>query len=178
MLNLPHQSLQQEIELTEDLVTLFIDYQVPSDLLCDDQPAAITGGGNVSASAGVERVRENVKAIKEMINRSKENELKEKKQQDEYDNRRKHVDAFNDDVKFAGGSVLGSLLLSSGSLSSRAPPTGLGSSTSASSGTPGTYDYTALPQRLQDAFEKHGEGNILRPTIVTVCFFMKLLNNL
>lgn len=30
------------------------------------------------------------------------------------------------------------------------------------------YDYTSLPQKLQDAFDKHGGENTLRPTIVTV----------
>lgn len=33
VLNLPSQSLQQEIELTEDLMELFVQHQIPSDLL-------------------------------------------------------------------------------------------------------------------------------------------------
>ena len=36
------------------------------------------------------------------------------------------------------------------------------------------YDYTSLPQRLQDAFEQRGGENVLRPTIVTVtCWILE-----
>ena len=34
------------------------------------------------------------------------------------------------------------------------------------------YDYTSLPQRLQDAFEQRGGENVLRPTIVTVTYWI------
>jgi hypothetical protein len=41
LLHLPEDSLAKEIQLTQDLLALFIDYQVPSDMLSyDDDPAA------------------------------------------------------------------------------------------------------------------------------------------
>ena len=91
VLNLPPQSLQQEIELTEDLMELFIDYQVPSDLLMaastsewgsssqhypthshtahsNHEPGNATDEGvAIAAACGVDRVRENVKKIQVML---------------------------------------------------------------------------------------------------------------
>ena len=40
VLNLAPDSLTKQIKLTQDLLELFIDYQIPSDLLCFDAAAA------------------------------------------------------------------------------------------------------------------------------------------
>ena len=45
LLNIPENSLAKEIKLTEDLMSLFIDYQIPSDLLSYD------GAGNNATKA-------------------------------------------------------------------------------------------------------------------------------
>merc|ERR1711865_434487 len=37
LLNLPYNSLTKEMKLTEDLTELFVDYQIPSDLVSYDQ---------------------------------------------------------------------------------------------------------------------------------------------
>lgn len=72
VLNLPPQSLQQEIELTEDLMELFIQHQIPSDLLMATPDTHTTthttsdgdsSSNSSGAGAGVEKVRANVLAI-------------------------------------------------------------------------------------------------------------------
>jgi hypothetical protein len=77
VLNLPPDSLTKEIALTEDLLKLFIEYQIPSDLLSYDELSEGGEGANevntvgsngtmVLSSSGlrsVEKVREHVKAI-------------------------------------------------------------------------------------------------------------------
>ena len=71
VLNLPPQSLQQEIELTADLMELFMQHQIPADLLMA-APAPPSPSSNSSSSSsslagggggGVEAVRTNVRAI-------------------------------------------------------------------------------------------------------------------
>ena len=69
LLGLPSDSLTKEIRLTQDLMSLFIEYQVPSDLLSYD--------GNVEAGVKekVERVKEHVKSVNEVIDGAKEQQL-------------------------------------------------------------------------------------------------------
>jgi hypothetical protein len=71
LLNLPDGALTKEIRLTQDLMTLFIEHQIPSDL--------ISFGGDPSASAGekLAAVKEHVSAVNLVITEEKEAELKE-----------------------------------------------------------------------------------------------------
>ena len=78
VLNLPPDSLTKEIKLTQDLMELFITYQIPSDLLSYD------GDAVASVREKVDRVRHHVGAIREVINATKEVELQEKKQETMY----------------------------------------------------------------------------------------------
>ena len=78
VLNLPVDSLTKEIRLTQDLMELFITYQIPSDLVSFD------GERNSSVGEKINRVKAHVKAIRDMINDSKEREIEERKQQERY----------------------------------------------------------------------------------------------
>ncbi|KAI8823110.1 uncharacterized protein EV422DRAFT_523423 [Fimicolochytrium jonesii] len=61
LLNLPPDALAKEIQLTQDLMTLFVEYQIPSDLLRYD------GEADAAASAKTDAVRGYVGKIKDII---------------------------------------------------------------------------------------------------------------
>eukprot|EP01061_Rhynchopus_euleeides_P028824 TRINITY_DN469_c0_g2_i2.p1 TRINITY_DN469_c0_g2~~TRINITY_DN469_c0_g2_i2.p1 ORF type:complete len:1016 (+),score=383.73 TRINITY_DN469_c0_g2_i2:83-3130(+) len=65
VLNLPPDSLAKEVRLVQDLLELFIEYQIPSDLLSFQ--VADTSDEDASAAAKVERVRAHVAGVMEMI---------------------------------------------------------------------------------------------------------------
>jgi len=73
LLNLPEDSLTKEIELCENLMDLFTEYQIPSDLLSYD------GDENASTSKKIARVKHLVKSIEFIIEHEKEEEIKEAK---------------------------------------------------------------------------------------------------
>jgi hypothetical protein len=74
LLGLPEDSLAKEIKLTEDLMQLFVEYQVPSDLLSYDGDCSPT----ISTRDKVENVREHVKAVLDVIDGTKEKQLEER----------------------------------------------------------------------------------------------------
>lgn len=51
LLRLPEDALTKEIQLTQDLLSLFIEYQVPSDLLSFNGPAKASLPNKVSSAA-------------------------------------------------------------------------------------------------------------------------------
>jgi len=69
LLRLPNDSLTKEIQLSQDLLDLFIQYQVPSDLLSYD------GAENAPMAQKVETVQKYVKNMYDMINKSKQVQL-------------------------------------------------------------------------------------------------------
>jgi len=71
LLGLPEKSLTKEIRLTQDLLSLFIDYQIPSDLLSYD------GADDLDSSEKVNIVKQHVKNVQDMIDTLKERDLKE-----------------------------------------------------------------------------------------------------
>ena len=73
LLNLPNDSLTKEILLTENLLELFIKYQIPCDLLSFD------GSDDEVVFNKINRVRELVKNMHEMLQISKDKSLNEKK---------------------------------------------------------------------------------------------------
>eukprot|EP00668_Euglena_longa_P009750 GGOE01011786.1.p1 GENE.GGOE01011786.1~~GGOE01011786.1.p1 ORF type:complete len:962 (-),score=350.48 GGOE01011786.1:536-3421(-) len=81
LLRLPPDSLTKEIQLTQDLMEMFIRYQVPSDLLT----ACSSGEPVPPAAEAVGRVKGHVKAMKEMIDGARKKEL-----EDEVQRRFKH----------------------------------------------------------------------------------------
>mmetsp|Transcript_17663 Transcript_17663/g.26457 ORF Transcript_17663/g.26457 Transcript_17663/m.26457 type:complete len:962 (-) Transcript_17663:4036-6921(-) len=74
LLNLPEKSLTKEIRLTQDLLSLFIDYQIPSDLLSYD------GLNDLDPSSKVEVVKGHVKKVFDMVDEMKDRDLKEAQQ--------------------------------------------------------------------------------------------------
>ena len=79
VLNLPADALTKEIALTQQLLDLFITYQVPADLLSYDGDAAANATSKVGA------VRHHVGGIAEMIAAAKKEEVAASKQKYEYD---------------------------------------------------------------------------------------------
>jgi hypothetical protein len=101
VLKLPRDSLTKEIRLTQDLLSLFIDYQVPTDLLTFDHPSedwevvGNAGGRGEGVAAGhgaaqapvfaVEAVKGHVSSLKKMIEESKAAELAEQKNRADFE---------------------------------------------------------------------------------------------
>mmetsp|Transcript_20808 Transcript_20808/g.57803 ORF Transcript_20808/g.57803 Transcript_20808/m.57803 type:complete len:1057 (+) Transcript_20808:140-3310(+) len=65
LLGLPRDSLTKEMKLTEDLTELFVNYQVPSDLVSYDGEMAM---GHHEGSDGTESVKDQVANVKEHVN--------------------------------------------------------------------------------------------------------------
>jgi hypothetical protein len=79
LLKLNADALTKEIRLTQDLMELFIEYQVPSDLLAYD------GAENRDVAHKLTEVKRNVAAVQDMIKAAKQKELDEEKQRAEYE---------------------------------------------------------------------------------------------
>jgi len=74
LLGLPPDALTKEIGLTQDLLSLFIDYQIPSDLLSFD------GLLDASVSQKVDAVKNYVKSVQAVIDSEKAKKLEEEVQ--------------------------------------------------------------------------------------------------
>lgn len=74
LLKLPHDSLNKEIRLTQDLLELFMKYQIPSDLLSYD------GDSKASNADKVADVKKNVKAMQDMIEETRQKQLASQQQ--------------------------------------------------------------------------------------------------
>jgi hypothetical protein len=83
LLGLPPDALTKEIRLTQDLMSLFVEYQIPSDLLSFD------GSPDVSAKDKVDFVKGHTKAVLDVIAEAKQTEL------DEMEKVAKHQDHVN-----------------------------------------------------------------------------------
>jgi hypothetical protein len=71
LLGLPANALDKEMKLTQDLMELFVEYQVPSDML------SYSGSlENVATQDMVLNVEKNVKSVLDVINAEKEKQLK------------------------------------------------------------------------------------------------------
>lgn len=87
VLKMPDDSLTKEIKLTQELMDLFITYQIPSDLLAFDEnnnvhdDHVIVGSGPVEKVAAVKR---HVAAMYEMINKSKDEEIQSRVMEETY----------------------------------------------------------------------------------------------
>jgi hypothetical protein len=82
LLGLPDCSLTKEIQLTQDLLSLFVDYQIPSDLLSLPLASTTTTSNTsstdtMSTADKVSSVRGYVNAVMDVIASSKEKQLKE-----------------------------------------------------------------------------------------------------
>ena len=71
LLGLPERSLAKEIRLTQSLLSLFIDYQIPSDLLSFD------GDDSLDAATKVKVVKRYVENVEDMIDDLKKRDMKQ-----------------------------------------------------------------------------------------------------
>jgi hypothetical protein len=103
LLRLPPDSLVKETALTETLLELFIDYQIPSDLLSYD------GDANAPAAEKLTAVKAHVAAIKTTIDEAKKAEVAAEKQAFEYAHPRHMVahseEEYSDDSVVRSHSV-------------------------------------------------------------------------
>ena len=83
VLNLPPDSLTKEIKLTQDLMELFIKYQIPSDLLSYES-TSVHPGDVVSVREKLEAVKGHVSAMHEMIGLTKRRELEKRIEEEQY----------------------------------------------------------------------------------------------
>ena len=113
LLKLPNKSLTKEIKLTQDLLRLFIEYQIPSDLL------SYEGNADAELQNKLEAVKGHVKAIMDMLESTQKAQLEEAAQgflqekleadedeeleyESEYDAVRPQMMAFSDGVGGGG----------------------------------------------------------------------------
>mmetsp|Transcript_652 Transcript_652/g.1139 ORF Transcript_652/g.1139 Transcript_652/m.1139 type:complete len:988 (+) Transcript_652:115-3078(+) len=73
LLGIPEDSLAKEIKLTQDLMELFVEHQVPSDLLSYDGDTS----ASVTSKEKVDNVKSHVEAVLGVINSEKENQLEQ-----------------------------------------------------------------------------------------------------
>mmetsp|Transcript_4902 Transcript_4902/g.13764 ORF Transcript_4902/g.13764 Transcript_4902/m.13764 type:complete len:922 (+) Transcript_4902:140-2905(+) len=78
LLKLPNDSLTKEIQLTQQLLTLFIEYQIPSDLI------SYSGPEDAPLAEKIATVRKYVDAMNAMIEESKSKEIKEAEMRQDY----------------------------------------------------------------------------------------------
>lgn len=76
LLKLAPDSLTKEIKLTQELLSLFIEYQIPSDLLSYD------GASDAAPQDKLARVKDHVAKMREMIDLSKKRELDEARERE------------------------------------------------------------------------------------------------
>lgn len=76
LLKLPEDSLTKEIQLTQDLMRLFLDYQIPSDLL------SFQGANDLAPQNKIAYVKAQVAQMNIFIASEKEAQLREKQQRD------------------------------------------------------------------------------------------------
>jgi hypothetical protein len=79
LLGLPPLSLTKEIQLTQDLMSLFIDFSIPSDLL-GVHHSLVSGGDETEM---LNSVKDNVKAVLDIIDKAKQDDLLEEKRKSE-----------------------------------------------------------------------------------------------
>ncbi|KAJ1427659.1 hypothetical protein B484DRAFT_397165 [Ochromonadaceae sp. CCMP2298] len=95
VLRLSPDSLTKEIKLTQDLMQLFIKYQIPSDLLAFDD-FQVGGGGEGAGASVSERltaVKANVAAIHGMLEQAKRDEVDARVQERQYRDGRRGGDS-------------------------------------------------------------------------------------
>merc|ERR1712032_703398 len=74
LLNVPDGSLSKEIKLTQDLMSLFVDYQIPSNMLSFDGPS------DASSAERMDAIKGHVKAVIDVIDSTKKKQIEEEKE--------------------------------------------------------------------------------------------------
>lgn len=90
LLGLPEKSLTKEIRLTEELTELFVEYQIPSDLVSCDIAVGSSGDENKNGESKydsfrshVSKVREHAKSISDVITAQKKGQIEDQKNRTE-----------------------------------------------------------------------------------------------
>ena len=165
VLNLPADSLTKEIKLTQDLLELFVEYQIPGDLL-SYQADACEDDADVSGSEKVEKVRGHVAAMKGMLKEAKEAELDEerlvkekRKLEARYCGKEEYMAC--EAVSYVGCPPLAAVCAASSETAGPTPKREV-----AAPGSSDGDDVSKLPQVLERKFEALDEDSCLRPTIL------------
>jgi len=98
LLGLPDCALTKEIQLTQDLLSLFVEYQIPSDLMTFD------GEVDSDTATKVAAVRGHVKSIMDVIESSKEKQLIEEERKADMRIETSLLDAVEAEKGSAGSS--------------------------------------------------------------------------
>lgn len=161
LLKLPTDSLQKEIKLTQDLLDLFITYQIPSDLISYD------GDPNASNSSKIAEVKRHVVAMQEMLQASREKELHDQGQVYAYGRAGGHTSSYTAPAYssnsrrrgIGGGGAGGAVVQQQQRLEDQYKKKfeSLGE---------GDVDLTEIPRNMDAQFQSLDEDNALRPTIV------------
>lgn len=104
VLNLPEGALTKEIALTQDLMKLFVEYQIPSDLLSFED--VLDPGTNESSAKteAVAKVKAHVQVIQDIIAKAKAEELERAKQEREKARYTSGVDSVNMELQAASAT--------------------------------------------------------------------------
>jgi len=161
LLNLPDDSLTKEIKLTQDLMELFIKYQIPSDLI------SFGGKPDVAGSQKLADVKKHVTAMQAMIQLSRDKELKEQREVTAY--------AILDSGSTSGAAYrsYGRLIRPILPMPRRKAVVSIGSAAAFAEPSDKTAageeeDYTSFGDSLDRKFEILDEDHALRPTILGI----------
>ena len=192
LLNLPDGALTKEIQLTQDLMSLFVDYQIPSDLLSYDEDP------DMGTRAKVEAVKGHVEAVLQVIEKAKAKQLEEERRRANVRELREENKASYRRMTSSLGPTAGPTAAPTGgptgapfsapsSMPSFAPPgegypdeeagsdsakdQNIGSSAnaftpSAPPDKPVGEDFTLLPKVLDEKLEEDDKNGYLRSTII------------
>ncbi|KAJ9471593.1 hypothetical protein DIPPA_28405 [Diplonema papillatum] len=174
VLNLPYDSLTKEIQLTQRLLELFIEYHIPPDLVsfqCD----SMEDPDEIPAAKKVEAVKAHVDAMFAMIKDSKQKEVDEQKMQHEMDEASAppgarpgtHYGGFYS-VQKRSKRMEAARRPAAAAASAVQPNQPTSSTTSPSDARlpDGMVDVSQFPHALEKQFDAFSDAACIRPTII------------
>ncbi|KAJ3275447.1 hypothetical protein HDV01_000274 [Terramyces sp. JEL0728] len=176
VLNLPPGSLTKEIKLTQDLMQLFIDHQIPSDLL------KYEGDSNKALFDKINYVKNAAKVLLDMIDEEKKKEMKELQerikceeiQKDGYESSDMDMGFGLFDNEPVASTVMKKCANLAKSVNPDQPQRATGNySQQNQDNWEDLTDYKAIPTKLDAAFEKYTSDSAIRSTIIKVGNYIK-----